>query len=128
MDNKASKACVNLDTNNNITEKLEKIITLSHLILQNLVLETPNNEPDSQSGSNGQQDTLNWGVEREALIKSTFNQQQAVHYAENLSLINEIVALDNKLKVQAQEKKLALKASLLNMKKNQKAASSYKKY
>jgi hypothetical protein len=39
-----------------------------------------------------------------------------------------MVSLDNQLTEQAAKNKLILKTSLLKMKKNQKAASTYKKY
>ncbi|WP_441002102.1 hypothetical protein [Pseudocolwellia agarivorans] len=107
-------------------QQLNQIITLSEKILlwlSNEFEQTNNDEEELNA-----EELLAWNLERDKLIKLTFNEEQSENYSEHLTLINQMVALDNQLTEQAAKNKLVLKTSLLKMKKNQKAASTYKKY
>jgi hypothetical protein len=107
-------------------QQLNQIITLSEKILlwlSNEFEQTNNNEEELNT-----EELLEWNIERNKLIKLTFNEEQSENYNEHLTLINQMVALDNQLTEQAEKNKLVLKTSLINMKKNQKAANTYKKY
>jgi hypothetical protein len=108
------------------SHQLNQIITLSEKILtwlSNEFEQTNNQEEELNT-----EELLTWNLERDRLIKLTFNEQQSENYSEHLILINKMVALDNLLNQKASENKLVLKTSLLKMKKNQKAANTYKKY
>jgi len=117
-------------------QQLNQIITLSEKILlwlsnefeqANSNAEEINTEELNTDESNTEE-LLAWSIERERLIKLTFNEQQSENYSEHLALINQMVTLDNQLTEQAAKNKLVLKTSLIKMKKNQKAANTYKKY
>ncbi|WP_426358512.1 hypothetical protein ACPUVO_19145 [Pseudocolwellia sp. HL-MZ19] len=108
------------------SQQLNQIITLSENILLRLSNEfeqTNNQEEDLNT-----EELLQWNSERERLIKLTFNEQESENYSKHLPLINKMVALDQQLTQQSAQNKLVLKTSLLKMKKNQKAANTYKKY
>lgn len=114
----------------NFQQQLNKTIALSQKILlamSNELKSIENNDNTiEKDGKSNQLIELN--IERDELIKLVFNEQQAKHYTQHLDSINQIVELDHQLIKYAEKNKLALKASLLKMKKNQKAADSYKKY
>ncbi len=108
------------------SHQLNQIITLSEKIL--LWLSNEFEQTNNQEEELNAEELLAWNLERDKLIKLTFNEEQSENYSEHLTLINQMVALDNQLTEQAAKNKLVLKTSLLKMKKNQKAASTYKKY
>lgn len=108
------------------SHQLNQIITLSEKIL--LWLSNEFEQTNNQEEELNTEELLAWNLERDKLIKLTFNEEQSENYSEHLTLINQMVALDNQLTEQAAKNKLVLKTSLLKMKKNQKAASTYKKY
>lgn len=109
----------------NFEQQLHQIITLSQQMLLALSNDVESSDNSTKEIEPAQLVSLN--VERDKLIKLTFKEQQSNNYTQYLALINEVVALDHQLIQQAETKKLALKTSLLTLKKNQKAANSYKK-
>ncbi len=119
---------------NAFSEQLHQIIALSENILLWLSNELEQKENDNNNDNNSDNDELNneelleWHLERDRLIKLTFNEQQAENYSLHLPLINKMIALDNKLTKQASQNKATLKTSIINIKKNQKASNAYKKY
>jgi hypothetical protein len=108
------------------SHQLNEIITLSEKIL--LWLSNEFEQTNNQEEELNTEELLEWNIERDRLIKLTFNEQQSENYPLHLPLINKMVDLDNQLTLQSAQNKLILKTSLLKMKKNQKAANTYKKY
>ena len=115
---------------NAFSEQLHQIIALSENILLWLSNELEQKENDNNSDNEelNNEELLEWHIERDRLIKLTFNEQQAENYSLHLPLINKMIALDNKLTKQASQNKATLKTSIINIKKNQKASNAYKKY
>ncbi len=109
-----------------INNNLERIISLSNKIVEELNNELENFSDIEAKEENSKLVSLN--IERDTLIQETFNEQQSSNYEQHLPLINQVVALDSQLLALAEKSKLALKNGLLKMKKNQKAADTYKKY
>lgn len=111
---------------NTFSEQLHQIIALSENIL--LWLSNELEQKENDNGELNSDELLEWHIERDRLIKLTFNEQQAENYSLHLPLINKMIALDNKLTKQASQNKATLKTSIINIKKNQKASNAYKKY
>jgi hypothetical protein len=109
-----------------LEEQLNQIITLSQQILDGLGNELELIKDNTQEIEESSLVELN--NERDKLIKLTFKESHSEHYPDHIPLINKIMELDGSLITQAEKNKLALKTSLLNMKKNQKASNTYKKY
>jgi len=107
-------------------QQLQKIITLSEQVLFEL-----SNDVEQQLDEEKQEITehlISLSKEREALIKLTLNDDQAEKYSQYLPLLNKIVELDRQLTAQSNENKNLIKAKLLKLKKNKKAANTYNKY
>ena len=112
---------------------LHKIIDLSKQILKSLdneliQMNEKNNNSTEENNSKEDNNLVTLNTQRNTLIKLTLNNEQSEHYSNYLPLINEIVTLNQKLTTQAEANKLALKSSLLSLKKSQKASKTYKKY
>jgi len=116
-------------------QALNKLIAVTQQMIDALQheLELDNNENNQINETiNETKDNSNpltrLNEERDQLIKWVFNKEQSEHYVQHLPLINQVIALDKTLIQQAEKNKLALKTSLLNIKKSQKAKNSYAQY
>jgi len=103
------------------------IDALQHELELELKLDSNENNQINKTEDNSNPLTL-LNEERDQLIKWVFNKEQSEHYAQHLPLINQVITLDKALIQQAEKNKLALKTSLLSIKKSQKAKSTYSQY
>jgi len=112
-------------------QALNKLIAVTQQMIDALQheLELDNNESNQINETKNNSNPLTLlNEERDQLIKWVFNKEQSEHYAQHLPLINQVITLDKTLIQQAEKNKLALKTSLLNIKKSQKAKNSYAQY
>ena len=122
-----------------LEKQLHKIIALSDNILAKLVLDKATleeglGEPDKIKQTNETSQLVVWSNERDRLTRIAFSNisqnkaSQSKNSGNHLHLIKNIIELDNKITKQAETNKLWLKTNILNLKKNKKAANTYKKY
>lgn len=115
---------------NDYSEKLNHVIILSKSILVKLdnALEynTKNSaEENTEINAENNHAISLLSVERNKLIEHVFNDENTEYYPPHLTLINQIIALDEEIIEQVKKNKMHLKADLLMLKKNKKATNLY---
>ena len=125
-----SEIKLKLEQVNNVSRQLlSLVLNVQNKAQENaVVIDGSDSESSITSSSKSQDKIITLMSKRDELIRSLFTQNKANELEKELVLLNEMVALDEKLYSQSQVCKTILAEQVIRLKKGKKASKSYQKY
>ena len=125
-----SEIKLKLEQVNNVSRQLlSLVLNVQNKAQENaVVIDGSDSESSITSSSKSQDKIITLMSKRDELIRSLFTQNKANELEKELVLLNEMVALDEKLSSQSQVCKTILAEQVIRLKKGKKASKSYQKY
>jgi len=119
-----------LEKINNVSRQLlSRILSVRNKALENTVMISESSGDESNSDELLTEHAFTELMsEREGLIKSLFKEKTTSDITQELTLLNEMVALDNELSSQSKACKQILAEQVIRLKKSKKVSKSYQKY
>ena len=126
----ASSTKSKLEKINNVSRQLlSRILSVRNKALENTVMISESSGDESNSDELLTEHAFTELMsEREGLIKSLFKEKTTSEITQELTLLNEMVALDNELSSQSKACKQILAEQVIRLKKSKKVSKSYQKY